>query len=108
MTIHTNGEFTNGPYTYVNYVYKGIIKLDDVIKETSKYNVIVKFHIDYLVNDNLSNLNKHFEYKFISNDFIDKYRNNLVSNVKVQIVKHYDNINHVTANIKYIYDNKRI
>jgi hypothetical protein len=104
MTVHTNGEFTDGPYTYINYVYKGIIKLDDVIKETSKYNVIVKFHIDYLVNDNLSNLNKRFEYKFISNDFIDKYRNNLVSNVKVQIVKHYNIIKCVTVNIKYIYE----
>ena len=43
-----------------------------------------------------------------NNDFIDKYRNNLVLDVKVQIFKHYDNINYVTVNIKYIYDNKRI
>ena len=103
MTIHTNGEFTDGPYTYVNYVYKGIIKLDDVIKETSKYNVVVKFHIDYLVNDNLKHINKHIKYKHISNDFIDKYRNNKVEGVELTVVTNYDEIIGIDFRINYLY-----
>ena len=93
-------------WSQTNYEYNitGDITLGDIINKANEYNhkcdIYIKDGIDW---DKFVRLNKHIEYKNISNDFIDKYKNNKVDNVELFVTTNYDEIIKVRFIIQNLY-----
>ena len=98
---HKSSEWSQTNY---EYTISGDITLGDIINKANEYNYEVNIHIREGVDwDKLVKLNKHIKYKHISNDFIDKYRNNKVEGVELTVVTNYDEIIGIDFRINYLY-----
>ena len=104
MEILLKNKSSEWSQTNYEYVIIGDITLGDIINKANEYNYEVNIHIREGVDwDKLVKLNKHITYKHISNEFIDKYRNNKVEGVEFIIVTNYDKIIGVDFIIDYLY-----
>lgn len=104
MEILLKNKSSEWSQTHYEYVITGDVILGDIINKANEYNHEVGIHIREGVDwDKLVALNKHINYKHISNDFIDKYRNNKVEGVELIIVTNYDEIIGVDFIIDYLY-----
>lgn len=104
MEISLKNKSSEWSSTHYEYVITGDITLEDIINKANEYNSKVNIHIFEGVDwDKLVKLNKHIEYKHISNDFIDKYRNNKVEGVDFTVRTNYDEIISVDFRIDYLY-----
>lgn len=98
---HKSSEWSQTNY---EYVITGDIILEDIINKANEYNYESTIHIREGVDwDKLVKLNKHIKYKHISNEFIDKYRNNKIEGVELIVVTNYDEIIRVDFIIDYLY-----
>lgn len=104
MEILLKNKSSEWSQTHYNYIITGNVTLGDIINKANEYNYEVNIHIHEGVDwDKLVKLNKHITYKHISNDFIDKYRNNKVEGVEFTVVTNYDEIIGVDFIIDYLY-----
>lgn len=101
MEILLKNKSSEWSQTNYEYVITGDITLGDIINKANEYNYEATIHIHEGVDwDKLVKLNKHIKYKHISNDFIDKYRNNKVEGIKLIVVTNYDE----TIGVDFIID----
>lgn len=104
MEISLKNKSSEWSQTHYEYVITGDITLGDIINKANEYNHEVNIHFFEGVDwDKLIKLNKHIVYKHISNDFIDKYRNNKVEGVEFTVITNYDKIIGVDFRIDYLY-----
>lgn len=104
MEILLKNKSSEWSQTHYEYVITGDITLGDIINKANEYNYEVNIYIFEGVDwDKLVKLNKHIKYKHISNEFIDKYRNNKVEGVEFTVITNYDEIIGVNFRIDYLY-----
>ena len=104
MEILLKNKSSERSQTNYEYVITGNITLGDIINKANEYNHEANIHIREGVDwDKLVKLNKHNKYKHISNEFIDKYRNNKIKGVEFTVVTNYSEIIGIDFRIDYLY-----